>query len=86
MNARSKDTPPGPRAGEPVSTKLLRIAERARRDPRARFTSLFHLLNEELLRACFRELSAKAAPGVDEVTKAAYDVWPRDRAHEDPDA
>jgi RNA-directed DNA polymerase len=72
MNARSTDTPSGPRAGESVNTKLLRIAQRARGDPRARFTSLFHLLNEELLRDCFRELRANAAPGVDEVTKAAY--------------
>jgi len=72
MNARSKDTLSGPRAGQPVNTKLLRIAERARRDPRARFTSLFHWLNQELLRACFRELRASAAPGVDELTKAEY--------------
>jgi len=72
MNARSTDTPSGPRAGESVNTKRLRIAQRARSDPRARFTSLFHLLNEEVLRECFRELRASAAPGVDEVTKAAY--------------
>lgn len=72
MNARSTDTPSGPRAGETVNTKLLRIAQRARGNPRARFTSLYHLLNEELLRACFRALRANAAPGVDEVTKAEY--------------
>jgi group II intron reverse transcriptase/maturase len=55
-----------------VNTKLLRITERARRDSKAQFTSLFHLMTEELLRDCFRRLSANSAAGVDEVTKAEY--------------
>lgn len=55
-----------------MTTKLLRIAERARRDSNAQFTSLFHLMNEELLRHCFRQLSANSAAGVDKVTKAEY--------------
>jgi group II intron reverse transcriptase/maturase len=55
-----------------VNTKLLRIAERARKDSKAKFTSLFHLMNEELMRDCFRRLSASSAAGVDEVTKAGY--------------
>lgn len=38
---------------ESVETKLQRIAEKARRDPKCRFTSLFHLMNMELLRGCF---------------------------------
>jgi hypothetical protein len=33
-----------------VGTKLLRIAEKARQDPGCKFTSLFHLMNEDLLR------------------------------------
>ena len=72
MNTRSGDTPPVPSDGEPVTTKLFRIAERARRDSTAQFTSLYHLMNEELLRDCFRRLSANSAAGADGVTKAEY--------------
>lgn len=35
-----------PRNREMVATKLQRIAEKARREPNCRFTSLFHLMNE----------------------------------------
>jgi RNA-directed DNA polymerase len=74
MGERSRETPPVGRDGETVSTKLLRIAERARREPKAQFTSLYHLMNQELLRDCFRRLSANSAAGLDEVTKAEYAV------------
>jgi RNA-directed DNA polymerase len=72
MSERSKDTPSAHSSGEPVTTKLLRIAERARSKPKAQFTSLFHLMTEELLRDSFKRLSASKAAGIDEVTKAAY--------------
>jgi RNA-directed DNA polymerase len=72
LSTRSKETPPTLSGGESVTTKLLRIAERARRDPQAQFTSLFHLMNVELLRGCFRGLSASSAAGVDKTTKAEY--------------
>ena len=57
---------------ESVETKLQRIAEKARRDPKCRFTSLFHLMNIELLRGCFARLRKDAAPGIDRVTKEEY--------------
>jgi RNA-directed DNA polymerase len=57
---------------EPVGTKLLRIAEKARQDPGCKFTSLFHLMNEDLLRECFEGLRKDAASGVDKVTKEEY--------------
>ena len=57
---------------EMVVTKLQRIAEKARNDPGCRFTSLFHLMNEEMLRECFRELRKDAAAGIDKVTKEEY--------------
>ena len=57
---------------EPVGTKLLRIAEKARQDPSCKFTSLFHLMNEELLWDCFQRLNKKAAVGIDKVTWEAY--------------
>jgi len=62
----------GPSPGESVTSKLLRIAEKARREPKFRFTSLFHLMDAELLRECFRRLKKDKAAGVDEVTKEMY--------------
>lgn len=57
---------------ENVETKLLRIAEKARQDPSCKFTSLFHLMNMELLRECFEGLRRDAASGIDRVTKKEY--------------
>ncbi len=54
MDARDTETPAAHRGGETATTKLSRIAERARREPKAEFTSLYHLMNEELLRDCFQ--------------------------------
>ncbi len=57
---------------EMVATKLRRIAEKARSDSGCMFTSLFHLMNTEMLRECFRRLRKDAAAGIDRVTKEAY--------------
>ena len=57
---------------EMVATKLQRIAEKARRESECRFTSLFHLMNVEMLRECFRQLRKDAAAGIDKVTKKEY--------------
>ena len=57
---------------EPMQTKLDRIADRARKDSAAQFSSLMHLLDEEMLRDSFRRISGSAAPGVDKVTKEKY--------------
>ena len=59
---------------EPLETKLQRIAEKAGREPKFQFTSLFHLMNEELLLGCFERLRNNAAAGIDEVTKTAYEA------------
>lgn len=72
MVQRREETPAGHSPGEPVATKLRRIAEKARREPSFRFTSPFHLVDVELLRQCFEELRGNAASGIDEVTKAVY--------------
>ncbi len=61
-----------PRSNETVGTKLQRIADKVCRDPQCKFTSLFHLMNEELLRACFKQLRNNAAAGIDQVTKKEY--------------
>ena len=57
---------------ESVQTKLQRIAIKASKDKACRFTSLFHLMNEELLLECFVQLKGTAAAGIDNVTKDAY--------------
>jgi group II intron reverse transcriptase/maturase len=72
MAAWCEETPSALRSGEPVATKLRRIAEKARKEPSFKFTSLYHLLNEELLRECFQRLNKDAAAGIDKVTKEKY--------------
>jgi retron-type reverse transcriptase len=52
-----------------MTTKLHRLAEKARKDPGFKFTSLYHLMNEELLRGCFKRLRKDAAAGIDKMTK-----------------
>lgn len=72
MNERNEDTLSVPSNGETVATKLLRIPQKARKDSKCRFTSLFHLVNDELLRECFHGLRKEAAAGIDELTKTKY--------------
>ena len=72
MVERCEETPSARRRREPVATKLHRIACKARNEPEFKFTSLFHLMNEELLRGCFAQLRGDAAAGIDGKTKADY--------------
>lgn len=55
-----------------LETKLIRIAELAKRDPSMKFTSLAHLLNHEYLKQCHHELPSNKATGVNHVTKEEY--------------
>lgn len=55
-----------------VFTKLHGIALKARTAPRCQFTSLFHLMNKELMLACFMRLRTDAASGIDNITKQDY--------------
>ncbi len=41
-------------------------------NPKAKWTSLIHLLSENYLKECFRGLNKNAAPGVDGITKSEY--------------
>ena len=72
MEARGTDTSPAPSGGEAVETKLQRLADKARSDPKLKFTSVYHLLNKELLRGCFERLRRDAAAGIDRMTKDDY--------------
>ena len=53
-------------------TKLAYLSERARREPKLRFTSLAHLLDAEFLTQCYYGLGKDRASGVDNVTWEDY--------------
>lgn len=56
-----------------MKTELARIAEIAKEKPKEQFTSLYHLLNKEMLLECDAELDANKATGIDQVTKEEYE-------------
>ncbi|MFC1611461.1 group II intron reverse transcriptase/maturase [Myxococcota bacterium] len=55
-----------------MSPKLVKVVERAKRDPRTQFTSLAHLLGEEALKRAYGRIRKNAAVGIDGITKGAY--------------
>ena len=55
-----------------VLPKLMRVAERAKREPETRILSLAHLVDEDLMKEAFRRIRKDAAVGVDGVTKEQY--------------
>lgn len=55
-----------------METKLERIAQIARTNPKEEFTSLIHLINKETLIKCHKEMKEKKAVGVDKTTRAMY--------------
>ena len=57
-----------------VSQTLDRIRQAARHNKKERFTTLLHHINPEMLRLAFDALKKDAAPGVDGVTLADYEV------------
>jgi len=60
--------------GEEMGTKLDRIREMSTANPKMVFTSLYHLINEDLLLECHKEIDGNKAAGVDSVTKAEYEA------------
>jgi group II intron reverse transcriptase/maturase len=57
---------------ENMSPELLKVVERARREPEARFHSLAHLIDVPALERSYRGQRKNAAAGVDGVTKERY--------------
>jgi len=55
-----------------METKLARIADKSRNEKQPIFTSLYHLINEELLKQCHKELDGSKAVGIDNVSKKEY--------------
>lgn len=57
---------------ENVATKLGFVAERAKRDKKAVFNNLMHLINEESLKASYQQLRKESAVGVDGTSWKEY--------------
>ena len=57
---------------ENMSLELLKVVERARREPEARFHSLAHLMDVPALERSYKRQRKNAAVGVDGVTKEQY--------------
>jgi RNA-directed DNA polymerase len=57
---------------EGVFTKLRRIEDLAKQDVKIKFTSLAHLLNQELLEYSLKGLNKHGAPGIDGITVSQY--------------
>ena len=55
-----------------METKLERIASKSANTKRPEFTSLYHLINKELLMQCHKEADGNKAVGIDEITKREY--------------
>jgi RNA-directed DNA polymerase len=55
-----------------MSPGLLRVMERARRNPKERQLALAHLIDDEALRRAYSRLRKKAAVGIDGVSKEEY--------------
>ncbi|HEX2798763.1 MAG TPA: group II intron reverse transcriptase/maturase [Thermoanaerobaculia bacterium] len=62
----------GAKTSTNLSPKLLKVAERAKREPETRLLALAHLMDEELLKEAFGRIKKDAAVGVDGVTKEQY--------------
>ena len=56
-----------------MGTKLERIMEISATTPKPEFTSLYHLINTEMLKQCHKELDGSKAVGIDKITKAEYE-------------
>jgi len=55
-----------------VETKFASYSAQGPQRAWIQFTSLYHLMDAELLRGCFMRLRGDAAAGIDGMTKAAY--------------
>ena len=55
-----------------MTTKIARINQISKERPKEVFTSIYHLINKELLKECFDELDANKTVGIDKITKDDY--------------
>jgi group II intron reverse transcriptase/maturase len=80
-NTSQEHRPPA-QDGKGVSQGLAGVRKVARERKRERFTTLLHHLTVDLLRASFRQLQRKAAPGVDGVRWEEYEEGLEERLAE----
>jgi len=59
---------------EGMSPQLLKVVERAKREPEGKFHSLAHLITEDALKRAFQRIRRDAAMGVDGLTKEQYEA------------
>ena len=57
---------------ESMSPELLKVVERAQREPEGRFHSLAHLIDVSALERAYHRMRKDAAVGVDGITKEQY--------------
>ena len=55
-----------------MTTKITRINQISKERPKEVFTSIYHLINKELLKESFEELDGSKAVGIDKITKDEY--------------
>lgn len=55
-----------------MGTKLQRIAEMSQKDAGIKFSSLYHMIDKELLLECHKELDKRKAVGIDGISKEEY--------------
>ena len=72
LNHIKEETFTAHRDGEEMTTKLERVSQLSKENPDMVFTSIGHLINEELLRECHKDMDGKKAVGIDGVTKEMY--------------
>jgi len=60
------------KTSESVSTKRIKVAERAQREPEARLLALAQLIDEEMLMDAFERIRKDAAVGVDGIKKEEW--------------
>ncbi len=56
-----------------METKLERISQMSRENPRMIFTSIGHLINKEMLKSCHEAMDGTKAKGIDGVSKEDYE-------------
>lgn len=56
-----------------MGTKLERISQLSKENPDMVFTSVWHMINTDLLKECHREMDGRKAVGIDGVTKEGYE-------------
>lgn len=74
MNETNERNRVGAQTPESLSTKLNRLSETARKDPKLQFENIAHLMSVEMLVWAFKQLRKSAAAGVDGITAKDYET------------